>query len=76
MSKRLKKYQVWLRGSSRIDMTAHSEQGARESVRNSLRIKRLPNDTCVYEIPWNYYDRMIANNRDYIRGTGLCLTDI
>jgi hypothetical protein len=76
MSRQLKKYQVWLGGSRLVDVEASSEQEARESVRKSFGMKRLPNDTCVCQTPWNYYDKMIENNRESIKGTGLCLTDL
>lgn len=76
MQKQLKKYQVWVGGSRLIDVKAFSEREARESVRIYLGVKRLPNDTGVCQIPWDYYDKMIEHNRALIKGTGLCLTDL
>ena len=58
------KYQVWLRGSTLIDVEAENDQDAREQVREMFGFKRLPNDTCVCKIPYDYYDQMVKHNQD------------
>ncbi|MDW7726824.1 MAG: hypothetical protein SCH70_06860 [Candidatus Methanoperedens sp.] len=76
MSRKFKKFQVWIGGSRLMDVEAPSEKAARKYARNSLGVERLPKDTCVCEIPLDYYDGMIKNNREMVKGTSLCTTDL
>ncbi|TET24094.1 MAG: hypothetical protein E3J76_03625 [Candidatus Aminicenantes bacterium] len=58
------KFQVWLRGSDLCDVTADTEEGARQQIRDFYGYKRLPKDTFVCRIPDNYYNQMVRNNRE------------
>jgi hypothetical protein len=56
-------FQVWLRGSDLVDVHCETEQEARAFVRDYYGYKRLPNGTCVCEIPPGYYQEIIESNR-------------
>lgn len=59
----MKKYQVWLRGSDLCDVEASSEAEARRIIRNFYGYKRLPKGTCVFRIPFDYYNQFVENNK-------------
>lgn len=57
------KFQVWLRGSELIDITAENKTSALKYVREEiLEVKRLPNGTTVNEIPPDYYQKIADMN--------------
>jgi len=61
------KYQVWLGGSSLMDVpqgVAKNPREAKKWAREWLGIKRLPKDTCVCEISAGYYDDIVRMNRE------------
>jgi hypothetical protein len=59
----MRNYQVWLRGYDLNDVKADTENEAREYIRKFYGFKRLPKGTAVIEIPPEYYDQMVENNR-------------
>lgn len=60
----MKKYQVWIGGSTLFDTEARNAREALQHARDWLGVKRLPNGTGVCEISSDYYDRMAKNNRE------------
>ncbi|MBE0522239.1 MAG: hypothetical protein IBX39_08270, partial [Candidatus Methanoperedenaceae archaeon] len=74
MNRKFKKFEVWVGGSWPIYIEAPSEQDARAHARHILEVKRPPNDTGVWETPPGYFDGIIENNRQMVKGTGLCTT--
>jgi len=76
MSRKFKTFQVWIGGSQLLDIEAPSKKAAKSYARSRLGVERLPKDTCVCEIPPDYYNSMIENNRRMVKGTGLCTTDL
>lgn len=59
----MRKYQVWLRGSELIDITAENKTSALKYVREEiLEAKRLPNGTTINEIPFDYYKQIAEMN--------------
>lgn len=57
------KYQVWLRGSELIDITAENKASALKYVREEiLEVRRLPNGTTINEISFGYYKQIVEMN--------------
>lgn len=58
----MRKFQVWVGGTTLLDIEAGNGQEARQQARELLNLARLPRGTTLYEIPHNYYKEIVALN--------------
>ena len=64
----MKKYQVWIGGWELFDCVAKNKRDALRQARKWYQEwtgkKRLPKGTCVIEISFDYYDKLLRSSAD------------